>query len=155
MPGVLRQLFRILRDRVSRQRLSADPRDQLGRRGEELAAKHLQSRGYSILGRNLRVPMGEADILARTPDRTTIVLVEVKTRRPARSGAAVPPPERSVHRVKRAKLSTILNHLARANRWPRQNLRIDVIAIDWPLDGEPALRHHENCVAVRRGRASR
>jgi putative endonuclease len=124
---------------------------RLGRSGERLAARTLKKAGYRILGRNLRVPMGEADLLCLAPDRRTIVLVEVKTRIHAPPGGnpayVAPPPEANVDADKRAKLRLILRHLARANGWQDRPCRIDVVAIDWPADGrEPVVRHHVNAV---------
>ena len=46
--------------------------------GEELAAKYLATKGYTILCRNFRTEVGEIDIVAQTP--STLVFVEVKTR---------------------------------------------------------------------------
>ncbi|HWY89454.1 MAG TPA: YraN family protein [Solirubrobacteraceae bacterium] len=57
----------------------ADPRHTLGRRGEELAAEHLQRLGFSPLGRNERTRYGEIDLIAF--DGRTLVFAEVKTRR--------------------------------------------------------------------------
>lgn len=55
-----------------------NPKKRLGARGEELAARHLESRGYTILARNHRSRLGEIDLVAR--DAKTLVFVEVKTR---------------------------------------------------------------------------
>lgn len=49
----------------------------LGTRGERAAARELRSRGYRLLGRNLRTPAGELDLLAE--ERGALVLVEVKS----------------------------------------------------------------------------
>lgn len=123
---------------------------RLGRAGERLAARTLRRAGYRILGRNLHVPMGEADLLCLAPDRRTIVLVEVKTRITGPLAGATfvpPPPEASVHAEKRDKLRRILRHLVTANRWHDRPHRIDVIAIDWPADGgKPDVRHHVDAV---------
>jgi putative endonuclease len=62
---------------------SHDARRALGRRGEELAAEYLHSRGYSLLDRNARTRNGEIDLVVR--DRHALVFVEVKTRRVSRS----------------------------------------------------------------------
>jgi putative endonuclease len=51
---------------------------ELGRRGEEIAARHLEARGMQVLARNWRCHHGEIDIVARE-GRDTVV-VEVKTR---------------------------------------------------------------------------
>ena len=55
-----------------------DPRAALGRRGERAAAWFLRLRGYRILGRNLRFPHGEIDIVARRGG--IVAFVEVRTR---------------------------------------------------------------------------
>jgi putative endonuclease len=124
-------------------------RDPLGPAGEKLAARLLKREGYLILGRNVRVPMGEADIVAVTPDRLTVVIVEVKTRRTG--DGDLPPeqraPEASVTAEKRGKLALIARHLARANRW-KLPPRIDVIAVEWPEQGKPTLRHHVGAVGI-------
>jgi len=53
-------------------------RTQLGRLGEDVAARYLQAKGYSIIERNFRCPLGEIDIIARQGGE--MVFVEVKTR---------------------------------------------------------------------------
>lgn len=65
-----------------------------GRRGEEEAARYLESRGYKILERNFRTRWGEIDLVAR--DRSTVVFVEVKTR----SSTGFARPEESVTHAK-------------------------------------------------------
>ena len=55
---------------------------RLGLYGEETAVKLLKYKGYHILARNFRLKSGELDIVAL--DGTTIVFVEVKTRRQSR-----------------------------------------------------------------------
>ena len=57
---------------------------RLGDRGEEAAAKFLANKGYKILARQFRTPLGELDLVAR--DGGTLVFVEVKTRRSLRFG---------------------------------------------------------------------
>jgi putative endonuclease len=119
----------------------------LGRAGERAAARHLKRQGYRILGRNVQVAIGEADLLCMAPDRRTIVLVEVKTRLRG-SGRSlkgeIVAPEASVHARKRRKLRAVLGTLSRANGWLDRPKRIDVIAVEWPAGGgKPLLRHHE------------
>ena len=61
--------------RTSAARKAAEKR---GRRAEALAALFLRLKGYRILARRLKTPVGEIDILAR--DKDTLVFVEVKAR---------------------------------------------------------------------------
>ncbi len=65
--------------------MSDDLRHRLGRQGEDLAATHLQRRGFELLARNHRTRFGELDLIGY--DGRTIVFVEVKTRR---AGAGTP-----------------------------------------------------------------
>src|SRR4051812_22975942 len=94
-------------------RSAGNARDPLGDAGERAAARHLTRAGYRVIGRNLRVPMGGADILALAPDGETVVVVEVKARRVAAVDAApgafvARPPEGSIPAHKREKLVAIL-----------------------------------------------
>jgi len=54
------------------------PPDELGLKGEEIAAAYLTKEGYKILARNWYYDHKEIDIIARQGDE--IVIVEVKTR---------------------------------------------------------------------------
>lgn len=53
--------------------------EQAGRRGEMLAAVFLRLKGYRIVGRRVRTPMGEIDLVARRGK--VLAFVEVKRRR--------------------------------------------------------------------------
>lgn len=77
--------------------MGTDARQGLGRRGEDIAARHLERLGYDVLARNHRTRFGELDIVAG--DGVRIVFVEVKTRR-AGSGR----PWESLHDLKRAQV---------------------------------------------------
>ena len=61
-----------------------DLRHHLGRAGEDAAAAHMQRLGYSVVARNHRTRFGELDLVVF--DGTTLVFVEVKTRRASASG---------------------------------------------------------------------
>ncbi|MFT7485202.1 MAG: Holliday junction resolvase-like predicted endonuclease [Candidatus Paceibacteria bacterium] len=80
----------------------ADPNTaELGQAGEELAGRHLRRLDYRLLGRRLRTPCAEIDILASTPDSRWIV--EVKTGRASthwRPGDSLRPPQ--IRRLLRA-----------------------------------------------------
>jgi putative endonuclease len=100
-----------------------DRRQQIGRRGEELAARHLADQGYLILRRNWRCPAGEVDIVARQDE--TLVLVEVR----ARSGRDFGQPEESITPAKRARLIACGGYLTAEMEW-RGPWRIDVVAVE-------------------------
>lgn len=50
----------------------------LGSEGEQLAVRHLERKGYTILERNYRFQKAEIDIIAQQGN--TVAIVEVKTR---------------------------------------------------------------------------
>jgi putative endonuclease len=60
--------------------MGADPgrAREVGRRGEEIAARFLERRGYRVIGRGFLARRGEVDLVCRRGER--LVLVEVKTR---------------------------------------------------------------------------
>jgi putative endonuclease len=65
--------------------LGTNPHHELGRRGEDLAARYLRKNGYKILYRNFRAPKGgEVDIVCRDKRANTLAFVEVKTRSSAK-----------------------------------------------------------------------
>lgn len=121
----------------------SEPRTRtLGRKGENAAADYLRSQGFRILARNVVVPMGEADLLAESPDGKTIVLVEVKTReRTGHSVSDTVPPEAAITAHKRRKLRSIARHLIRANNWHERSFRIDVVGVEVAIDGTTHVRH--------------
>jgi putative endonuclease len=61
-----------------------DLRQHLGRIGEDLALAHLERLGYALVARNHRTRYGEIDLVVF--DGTTLVFVEVKTRRTGVTG---------------------------------------------------------------------
>jgi len=135
------------------------PHQLLGRRGEKIAACSLRRRGYKILATNFLTTAGEADIVALAPEsserRRRPILVEVKSRIVAPGStpfAGVNAAESAVDDDKRRRLLRIARHLARANNWPVESFRIDVIAIDFPAaDGLPEIRHHIDALRTMSG----
>lgn len=51
---------------------------EIGKEGEEEAARYLESQGYQIIQRNFECRQGEIDIIAK--DKDEYVFIEVKTR---------------------------------------------------------------------------
>ncbi len=103
-------------------------RQQVGRRGEDLAAGVLQRRGYTILQRNVRLTgVGEIDILAQEGD--TLVVVEVRTRR----GGPPFSPEDSVGPRKQTTLARLAEAIAYDREW-NGPLRVDLVAIELRRD---------------------
>jgi len=118
-------------------RANASSNSALSGRGENAAARYLREIGYKIIIRNYRSPLGEIDIIARDGD--TLVFVEVKTR-----AYDDPTPEEQVNSVKQHQVTKAAkSYLQRYGSSPPP-ARFDVIAVVWPADREPAIRHVQN-----------
>jgi putative endonuclease len=94
-----------------------------GQAGEDRAAGFLESAGYRIVRRNLRLPGGEVDLLCRDGD--TIVFVEVKARWSGRYGTALS----AVDARKRATLRRLAADYVQIVA-PNARVRFDVVAVD-------------------------
>lgn len=106
--------------------MSSTERPTIARLGEDLAAGHLERRGYAIVARNARTRFGEIDIIATRPGE--LVFVEVKARRVAGgAGTALDAIDyRKVRQVRRLAAAW----LAETPERPRADeLRFDVIAV--------------------------
>ena len=106
--------------------MSADPRQQLGRTGEDLALAHLQRLGYALVARNHRTRWGEIDLVVH--DGRTLVFVEVKTRRATGTGRG---PWEALHERKRAQVRRMAAaFLAEVEDRPRAvDLRFDAVGV--------------------------
>ena len=112
-------------------------KDELGRRGEAIAAEWLQARGLVVLARNWRCSEGELDIVA-TDGNSVVVFCEVKTRSGDRFGT----PFDAVTQGKRRKLRRL------GVLWLTSNpvrgfpsLRFDVIGVLFRPGSEPTIEH--------------
>ena len=83
---------------------------RVGRQGERIAARWLRKHRYKVIGRNVHAGVGEADIVCIAPDRKTLVIVEVKTRR--LTGRVQPRAEESVGAKKQQKLRLVAQVIA-------------------------------------------
>jgi putative endonuclease len=66
---------------------TSDPRHQFGQASEMQAEQFLLAKGYRILDRNVRTPLGELDLVAE--DQGVVVFVEVKGRATEAFGGAL------------------------------------------------------------------
>jgi putative endonuclease len=100
-------------------------RRRVGQRGEDLAFAFLKQKGYKILERNFKSPLGEIDLIAR--DGRTIVFVEVKARSSSHFGSA----KGAVDLKKQRKLSLLAVDYLKRKSLLDQAARFDVVAIEW------------------------
>jgi putative endonuclease len=112
-------------------------KDELGRRGELLAAAHLENRGFDVIDRNWRCRQGEIDLVAR--DGNEYVFVEVKTR----SSTAFGTPLDAITPQKLARLQRLAVAWCASHLRTRQLIRIDAIGIIAPRGGPIVIDHLE------------
>lgn len=115
-------------------------KDEFGRAGEERAAQHLRSLGYTVIDRNWRCPQGELDIIAARHD--LLCVVEVKTRRSERFGH----PLEAIDERKRRRLWRLAFAWAQAHPESARgrNLRLQAIALTGPDAATARLEHLED-----------
>ncbi|MDF2442032.1 MAG: putative endonuclease [Subtercola sp.] len=110
-------------------------KDELGRRGEELAAQYLVEQGYGILERNWRCRQGEIDVVAEHEGVT--VFVEVKTR----SGLRYGHPFEAITIAKMARLRRLAGAWCEAAPSGRRQIRIDAIGVLVPPRQHAVIEH--------------
>ena len=116
-------------------------RQELGARGEALAAAHLQRAGYRLLRRNHRTNLGELDLVCQ--DGPELVFVEVKTRIGGRESR----PEESVDPRKVRQLARLAEAYLAAEGQEEAMWRIDVVAVVLDSGGrQQRLEHLRNAV---------
>ena len=110
----------------------------IGRWGEQAAAVFLCEHGYQIVGRNVRTPYGEIDIVACKESMT--IFVEVK----ARTGKSFGPPEVAVTSRKQTHMLACAEYYAQQNEI--DHWQIDVIAVE-RSNGQVEIVHFENAIS--------
>lgn len=97
--------------------------ERRGRRGEFFAIALLLVKGYRILARRMRTPMGEIDLIARSPTGL-VCFIEVKARAEALA-AAQSLSDRQKARIGRA----AMQYMAQRPHLARKGMRFDIIAV--------------------------
>lgn len=109
----------------------------LGQEGEQIAERYLRKKGYRLVERNYRCPVGELDLIVL--DRHVIVFVEVKSRSDDRFGL----PLESVHLRKQRKMIKTALFFLNEHRLHHREARFDVIGISF-TGREPVVEHVQN-----------
>lgn len=111
---------------------------EIGAWGEEVAVDHLAGRGLSIIGRNIRTPYGEIDIIARRGDLT--IFIEVKTLTSSRTML----PEDNITSRKRDHMIACAEHYAAENSI--DHWQIDVLSIEGKPGDQAVITYFENAL---------
>jgi len=115
-------------------------------RGEDAAARFMKKQGCRVLARNLRLPIGEIDLLCLDRASDSIVIVEVKAR--VRTSDATPDPESSITAAKKRKLVTLAKAISKRDEYQGKGIRIDVVAVVFAPDQTKPIdiRHYHSAV---------
>lgn len=116
--------------------------NELGLWGEDEAARYLEEKGYLILDRQWRNGKSkrDIDIICRTPDKRTVVFVEVKTR----GSKEMVDPVEAVDRKKALHLRSAAHAYVQLNQVVEE-LRFDIITIVGRRNGQHnEINHLEN-----------
>lgn len=106
----------------------ADERKQYGAQSEAAAIKILRRKGYKIITRNFRTPLGEIDIIAK--HKGTLVFVEVKARRSISYGD----PKWAITPSKQRTISKVALTYLKMNGGTRTKARFDVVTVQHSTD---------------------
>jgi putative endonuclease len=112
----------------------------LGKIGEKEAVRYLKKRGYRILDRNFRTPLGEIDIVAQ--DGNQLVFIEVKTR----SSDAFGEPFEAVHKSKQRRLKRLALLYIKQRGKEDMPVRFDVVSVK--IDNTREVNHIEGAFEV-------
>ena len=119
-----------------------NPRKLFGQAGESAAEEYLRRKGYRILARNLRSPLGELDLVAE--DGQVLVFVEVKARRTDAFGGAI----HAVHHRKQEKLIQLAAQYLARHHIKDRLCRFDVVLLQGSDATVPKIEHIQNAFEI-------
>ncbi|MGH7846023.1 MAG: YraN family protein [Candidatus Binatia bacterium] len=114
-----------------------DRRQIFGREGERLAEDYLKKKGYKVLEKNYRCPLGELDLVVL--DGRIVVFVEVKIRSDNRFGH----PFEAVHWRKQNKMVKAAMYFLSQYKLHQRDARFDVVGIS-RVENHPLIEHVSN-----------
>ncbi len=110
----------------------------IGKEGEEIAAKYLAKKGFEIVERNYHFSHGEIDIVAK--DKEWLVFVEVKTRQNLEYGE----PEYAINPKKIKQIKKMAELYLFDKEIEEADCRFDVVAVLLEDISNPKITHYEN-----------
>lgn len=123
--------------------VSDKAKDRLGRSGEEVAIDFLEQKGLRILQRNILLPGGELDLVAR--QNRTVVFVEIKTRQDRRHGE----PSEAVGAAKQRRQIVLAEQFLSLCALKSAPVRFDIVSVVWSNNQLPQIEHIENAFQVK------
>jgi putative endonuclease len=107
----------------------------LGRRGEDIAARFLAHRGWTVLARNFRLSRREVDLVVRRG--RVVAFVEVKTR----AGRACGHPLEAIGPGKRREIQAVAAAWVDRHGRPGDTYRFDAVAVTCRHGSPPEIEH--------------
>jgi len=117
---------------------ASDSRHRFGQESELLAEQFLAAKGYRIVERNLRSPLGELDLVAE--DHGVLVFIEVKGRATGAFGGAL----LAVNRRKQAKLVRLAAQYLARHHMSDRPCRFDVVLVQGVPSSGGRIEHLPN-----------
>lgn len=113
--------------------------NDLGKWGEDEAARFLEQKGYEIIEQDWKMGKRDLDIIALNEDRDTVVFVEVKTR----SDDDYQEPEEAVDVMKMRNLAIAANAYVKLNNldW---KVRFDIVSVIGCCSHVENIQHFED-----------
>ncbi|MEW6108088.1 MAG: YraN family protein [Nitrospirota bacterium] len=112
----------------------------VGKEGEKIAVEFFRKKGYLIIEKNYRTPLGEIDIIAK--DRDVIVFIEVKTRTDDLFGH----PSEAVNRRKKDKIRKVaLCYMKKLKKEPPARFDVLSVCIE---NGRRSIEHIQDAFEV-------
>lgn len=115
-------------------------KEELAKKGEQLAADFLEEKGFEIIERNYRYGHGEIDIIALDPKDNFTVFVEVKTRQNLYFGE----PEYAITKKKQQQVKKVAELYLYDKEIEQVDCRFDVVAILLEDINNPVINYYEN-----------
>jgi putative endonuclease len=112
-------------------------KDELGKRGEDVALSYLCAAGYRLVDRNWRCAQGEIDLIVAQGGE--VVFVEVKTRSSVKFGH----PFEAITATKLARLRRLAAAWCAQADSPPRLIRIDAVAIVAAAGADPVIEHRQ------------
>lgn len=107
-----------------------DIRKVIGRRGEELAAEYLITKGWKLIARNWSTKVGELDIVA--DDGTQLIFIEVRTTTSQQYGLGF----QSVNYRKQQQVRRLALQFVQQQNKGHLPIRFDVISVLLSKEGQ-------------------
>ena len=109
---------------------------RLGRFGEDEAARYLEARGWTIVGRNVRSGRREVDLIVQRD--LVLAFVEVKCRR----GKAFGHPLDAINLAKQREIARVARDWLRGRALRAgTTIRFDAVSVLWSGGGSPLVAH--------------